>query len=553
MKSSDRLFAYHVDLKRAMWRLDYLAGFVRRLKRWGFNAVVLEMEDKFRFSRHPAIVHSDAPTHEEWRTWARDCRRQGVDVIPLVQTLGHLEFALNRPEYAHLREAPGLVHHVDVTNPAARPFVLDLVREALEVFEPERFLHVGGDETWELAKSKRLKPWLNRRGELYLRHLLPVFAEVRRQGLRPMLWHDMVVSHPEILPRIPKDVVMVHWDYTIAALREKRIRVWGGRRPGSRERGNVAVRWGAEYRRGVTPEFRQFLEPFAVDAQTRKDGTFAAFYCTDAMKARGLEVITASANRCAGDQIGMPMFSRHVPNCYWSAWKGLREASGNLVTSWAVRHNHPETDLPATLAAVLAARGRPGDTVETSLAAWTESVFGAALPGFAEAARLAEQGVLPLGRAGQWRDRLDGLQQRGEDRLSQDVKDLVQSLGGPVKTRAFLARLRRGYTAARTCFRSARRRARRNRNLLDFWFEGVELQDFYAEFLQAALARDLPRRARNLHRRLQQLVAGTRALFSLTYTPRSVEDEILWRYGYHLEYLGRLLAERGLAPDRRRR
>lgn len=49
------MFAYHIDLKRAMWRLDYLLEFMRRLKQWGFNSVVLEIEDKFRFSRHPHV------------------------------------------------------------------------------------------------------------------------------------------------------------------------------------------------------------------------------------------------------------------------------------------------------------------------------------------------------------------------------------------------------------------------------------------------------------------------------------------------------------------
>lgn len=55
------MFAYHIDLKRAMWRLDYLLEFMRRLKQWGFNSVVLEIEDKFRFSRHPSrLPHTRA-------------------------------------------------------------------------------------------------------------------------------------------------------------------------------------------------------------------------------------------------------------------------------------------------------------------------------------------------------------------------------------------------------------------------------------------------------------------------------------------------------------
>lgn len=543
--SRQKLFAYHIDLKRAMWRLDYMTDFVRRLKRWGFNAVVLEIEDKFRFTNQPALVHPDAPSHAEWRAWARDCRAIGVDVIPLVQTLGHLEFALNRPEYATLREASRLTRHVDVTNPASQAFVLDLIHEVVDVFQPAHYLHLGGDETWDLAKSRRVARLARKqgRGSLYLEHLLPLFKHVSRQGLRPMLWHDMCLSHAEILHRIPKDVVMVHWDYSIKAPREDELKIWGGRRPGSRQRGNVVVHWGQEYRNGVTPEFKRVLEPYAVDTQTHRDGSFNAFYCTDALRGQGLAVLTASANRCAGDQTGTPVVTRHVPNCYWLARKGLQDADGTLVTSWAIRHNHPETNLSATYAAVLAARGKPGDTVALAHEQWTAAVFGRSFPGFARAAEQAQEGLIPLGRAGQWRWRLE-LLLRDDDRLPQDVKELRKAQGGQAKALAYLARLRRGYRAALTTFRRCKTEAQRNASLIDFWIEGTELNDFYAAFVQAALAGTLARRADALHTVLQQRVAETRRCFTRTYMAHSAEEEILWRYGYHLEYLGRLLADR---------
>lgn len=481
------MFAYHIDLKRAMWRLDYLLEFMRRLKQWGFNSVVLEIEDKFRFSRHPSLAHPDSPTHGQWREWAQSCRDIGIDVVPLVQTLGHLEFALNKPAYAHLREEAGLRHHVDVTNPGSVPFVLELVQEAVDVFQPEKFFHVGGDETAELAAGGRLESWRERRGELYLKHMLPVFEHVRCRGLRPMLWHDMVFKYGEagILPEMPKDVVMVHWDYSII------------------------------------------------------DGDSPSLLKTEEMKAAGLDVVTASANRCAGDQTGVPKVSRHVPNCHCLARKGIEEASGTLVTSWAIRHNHPETNMSATFAAVLASRGLPGDTVEAAHDAWTEEVFGAAMPAFAAAAKQAEKGVLPIGRAGQWRQRLVWLEE-GADRLEKDIADMVQSMGSAAEVKTFLDGLRAGYAEALKAFKRCRLEAKRNGALVDFWIEGAELQDFYAEFLLSALAGDLRERAPELHKSLLGLVATTRELFGRTYPPTSVEDEIMWRYGYHLEYLGRL-------------
>ncbi|MEI8310328.1 MAG: hypothetical protein WCH98_06195 [Verrucomicrobiota bacterium] len=41
---------YHIDLKKPMWRLDYLEHFVSRLQACGGTAILLEIEDKFRFA-----------------------------------------------------------------------------------------------------------------------------------------------------------------------------------------------------------------------------------------------------------------------------------------------------------------------------------------------------------------------------------------------------------------------------------------------------------------------------------------------------------------------
>ncbi|MEI6492901.1 MAG: family 20 glycosylhydrolase [Verrucomicrobiota bacterium] len=539
------LLAYHIDLKRAMWRLDYLADFVLRLRGWGFNAVLLEIEDKFRFSGHPALAHPDAPSHEEWRAWAQACESAGIEVIPLVQSLGHFEFVTARSEYASLREAPDLAGHLDPTNPAALPLVRGLIDEVVDVFQPRRYFHIGGDETQQLGRSSRLKRF--GMDALYLQQIVPLLRHVVRRGLRPLLWHDMGVSLPKTLQKIPRTTLMVDWDYQITGPRSSTLHVWGGH-DGTRV--NPLVTWGPDYERVASPTFRRTLGRFAEDAQTRRDGSFRGFFCTDALRAHGFGVVTASANRSAGDQMGVPDFGRHHANCFWSARKGLSEGAGHIVTSWAVRHNHPETGHPATFAAILAARGMEGFDSGAICREWAIETFGVALPDFAQAIDLASRGLRPAknrdrvyGRAGTWSKRLRALQ-GGEDLLEADIRSLCAEHGGLAKTRAQIARARREFARAVLLFRRCRRQAKRNAHLLEFWLEGVALQDFYLDFLQAAMARRLPREAVRLDRRARGLMADTRELFARTYPVFSVEQEVQARYGYHLEYLGRILALR---------
>jgi hypothetical protein len=540
------LLIYHVDLKRAMWRLDSLASFLTRLQGWGFTAVLLEIEDKFRFANHPSLIHADAPPHDEWKAWSQSCQAAGLEVIPLVQSLGHLEFVLKHPEYAHLREAPNLVTHLDPTNPQSVPFVREIIDEVIEVFAPRSHFHIGGDETGHLGRSPRLQS--ESMDALYLRQILPILRHVTKRGLRPLLWHDMAISFPKILSKIPRKTLMVDWDYQTARPRPDFLIAWGGKDGRS---ANPMVTWGSSYEDNVSETFRREFERFAIDEQTRRDGTFRGFFCTDALRSKGFDVVTASANRSAGDQMGIPDLGRHTANCFWSARKGLTEGAGHIVTSWAVRRNHPETGQPATYAAVLASRGAEEFDPARINHEWVRETFGTPLQDFSQAAEFAAAGLRPLqnrdrayGRAGIWSKCLRKLCS-GEDTLEDDIKALCRDHGGRAKTSALAAQLRRNYARALPMLARCQRKAKRNADLLDFWIEGVVLQDFYMAFLQAALARRLPREAAKLNRHLRRAIATTRRFFSSTYPPHSLEEEVLARYGYHLEYLGRMLVSPG--------
>ena len=100
------ILGYHFDLKRAQWTRSQLDRTVDRLAAWGFNTILLEIEDKFRFRRHPDIAHRDAWPADRWADWAAACRAQGLNVVPLVQSIGHAEYVLRKTAYRHLRDNP---------------------------------------------------------------------------------------------------------------------------------------------------------------------------------------------------------------------------------------------------------------------------------------------------------------------------------------------------------------------------------------------------------------------------------------------------------------
>lgn len=523
---SDKMLGFHFDLKRAMWKREYMDAFCDQLKAWGYNTILYELEDKFRFRNHPAVVHTDAFSHEETADFVASCRNKGLQVVPLVQTLAHSESVVGKPEYAHLRESLEHEEQYDPFNDEARALILEFIDEIIEVMRPETYFHLGADETRSLGSSERGTQAIREIGigGLYMQHLLPIIEHVHERGLRPIIWADMVLLHPYVLENIPKYVVMMEWDYTTQGERLKRARATIGDGASHLSRN---LSWN-EIEQQDTPSFDKYMAPYAVDEQTRKDGSFRPFYRTDALVAAGFDVITASATRCSGDMIGTPA-SRHLGNCFHSARKGAEAGIGNVVTCWAVRHNHPELSLPSIHAASRAFQNGSKFDARELTAAFAASQFGAEMPELPEALALVQPGFLPC-RAEQ-NLRIRKREQEGEDAIADAVRKLTEEHGGKDGAASLLKKLQEDYARARDTFEGLKNRATHNADEFDYWLEGIDVNAFHAQFWLALVEGNLEEARPALLDRLTGLRENTRQLFARTYPAQSVEEEVDVRYG----------------------
>jgi len=519
---SDRILAYHYDLKRGMWAAPYMNRLAETLAGWGFNCVVYEIEDKLRFARGPGFAHADALDGRQTARVVADLRARGLDVIPLMQSLGHAECVLAKGEFAHLRESDAHTDQYHPLSAEARDWLIDLFDEIIDVFQPRQFVHMGGDETRHLGQSETCRPVVEQIGVggLYLRHMMPLFEHIRSRGLRPIIWADIVLAHPEVLDQIPRYVVLMDWDYAVTAERRDRVRVWG----------EGTLTWPQLQERDL-PAFHEHLGPHCVDEQTRRDATFPAFGTTDALRAMGFDVLTASANKCSGDTAGVPLNSMHAPNVFHSARKGCRDGLGNLVTSWAVRHNHPETNLAATYAGPQALRADGPFDADALAREFTADYYGVEMGELAEAMRLAETRV-PFSQS-----RLlvvaSAELAKGKEPLVDYLAAADEQEGGRAAERRQVTEALEGFAAARELFAGMRGKAKRNAHNLDYWLEGVELVSFYADFALCVLDETLADLAADLTARLESLRKATAALFAETYTPRGAAEELALRYGFH--------------------
>ncbi len=182
------------------------------------------MEHTFAYRNHERVWATASPfTPQEILALDRYCRDRFIELVPNQNSFGHLERWLKYPEYRELAEcpdgydAPWCMKHcapgVLYPDHKALDFLDKLYDELLPNFTSRHF-NVGCDETWELGQG-RSKARTEKIGkhEVYVEFLLKIFELVKQWHRVPMFWGDIVLKTPEVISRLPKDIVGVIWGY----------------------------------------------------------------------------------------------------------------------------------------------------------------------------------------------------------------------------------------------------------------------------------------------------------------------------------------------------
>ncbi len=216
---------YMLDVSRCkVPRRDTLYALVDRLAEWKFNQLQLYIEHTFAFSGHEVVWGDASPfTAEEILELDAYCRDRYIELVPNLNSFGHLERWLRHPEYYHLAESPG--GFIDPWN-KKRPFgstlkpnedslaFLDsLYREYLPNFSSRHF-NIGCDETWELGQGWS-RPLVEEKGtgRVYLDFLLKIHRLAETHGRDVQFWGDIVLKQPGFVAELPKSITGMIWGY----------------------------------------------------------------------------------------------------------------------------------------------------------------------------------------------------------------------------------------------------------------------------------------------------------------------------------------------------
>ncbi|NXI35908.1 HEXDC Hexosaminidase, partial [Galbula dea] len=189
----------HLDLKGAAPRVSYLEQVFPLLSQLGANGILIEYEDMFPFKGELEILKSPyAYSEEDIERIQQLAELHKLEVVPLVQTFGHVEFILKHEKYQHLREIERFPNSFNPHLPDTLALLKSILTQVIEKHRRSTWIHIGADEVFHLGEGMDSKKWMSHNkgdmGTMYLNHIKEVLGFITTQywGLRALMWDDML-------------------------------------------------------------------------------------------------------------------------------------------------------------------------------------------------------------------------------------------------------------------------------------------------------------------------------------------------------------------------
>ena len=149
--------AIHYDTKHHQDKASYVKAFIKDLAVYKVNMLVWEWEDKFAYPSHPEIGAPGAFTLQEMQEFTRYAKQYHIQIVPLVQGLGHVSFILKWPQYKRLREIEASNWEFCPLKDGTYDLLFDLWKDAIDATPGSGYIHIGSDETYELGACDQCK------------------------------------------------------------------------------------------------------------------------------------------------------------------------------------------------------------------------------------------------------------------------------------------------------------------------------------------------------------------------------------------------------------
>ncbi len=224
----DKMFGVMIDCSRnAVMTVDAVKRFASLISKMGYNTLMLYTEDTYEVEGQPFFGYRRGRySIEELKEIDAFCRGLGIELVPCIQTLAHLNCMFRWDgEYSDINDCDDILL---VGEPRTYELIEDMFKSISKAFS-SRKIHIGMDEAYRVGTGKyKNKHGARDRFDVINEHLHAVCDIAEKYGFEPMIWSDMfcklamntenqyaVADLSKITEKaaLPDNISLVYWDY----------------------------------------------------------------------------------------------------------------------------------------------------------------------------------------------------------------------------------------------------------------------------------------------------------------------------------------------------
>lgn len=221
-------FSVMLDCSRnAVFKIEEIKNFVAIVSRMGYKELYLYTEDTYEIKGEQYFGYLRGKyTLEELKDLDAYCASKGVELVPCIQTLAHLNAIFRWKKYIEINDIDDILL---IDDERTYELIEKMISTVASTFR-SRKVHIGFDEAHNVGRGQYLdKNGDSNRHEILLRHLNKVNEIVKKYGLQPMMWSDMFFRFANkgmylsegldeeklaaIAKEVPENMTVTYWDY----------------------------------------------------------------------------------------------------------------------------------------------------------------------------------------------------------------------------------------------------------------------------------------------------------------------------------------------------
>ncbi|HOX40065.1 MAG TPA: beta-N-acetylhexosaminidase [Candidatus Brocadiia bacterium] len=206
-----RIRGWQEDISRGpIPTLEYLKRQIRTMSEFKLNFFTMYTEHVFKLDKHPRIAPNEGLTAAEVKELSEYARSYHVEVAGNFQAFGHFANILRVDGYQQLGENWWII---TPAKEESYTFLKDVLGEIAPAYDSPLFV-INCDETYGLGEgpSKKMVAEIGV-GGVYAYHINRLNDILKPMGKRCMMWGDIALHNRDIIPKLPKDLIVLSWGY----------------------------------------------------------------------------------------------------------------------------------------------------------------------------------------------------------------------------------------------------------------------------------------------------------------------------------------------------